>query len=100
MSTYKDLVESAPVVMMEFYAQWCQHCQRMKPVIDELKELIGDSAEIYQIDIDVNREIADGEEITGTPTFIIYRDGVEVWRNSGEMDGNILLEKIQHYLRK
>ena len=27
-----------------------------------------------------------------------YRDGKEVWRQSGEMDGQVLLSKIEAYL--
>lgn len=100
MNSYKDLVNSSPVVLVEFYAQWCPHCQRMMPVVDEIKELLAGSATVYQLDVDHNEAIAQDEKITGTPTFIIYRDGKEVWRNSGEMDGNVLLEKVQRFMTR
>ncbi len=98
MNSYKDLVNTSPVVLVEFYAEWCPHCRRMMPVVDEIKELIAGSASVYQLDVDRNEAIAQNENITGTPTFIIYRDGKEVWRNSGEMDGNVLLEKLQRFI--
>lgn len=98
MNEYKTLISSSPLVMVEFYATWCPHCQRMMPVVDQIKELLEGSVDVYQLDIDLNKELADTEEITATPTFIIYRDGKEVWRESGEMDGQVLLAKIRSYM--
>lgn len=98
MNDYESLVSSSPLVMVEFYATWCPHCQRMMPVVAELRELFGDSARIYQLDIDKNSEVADEVGVTGTPTFIIYRDGKAVWNHSGEIDGNVLLQKIQSFM--
>ena len=96
MKTYKEVITSSNVVLVEFYATWCSHCQRMMPVIEQIRELVGNTAKIYQIDIDENSELADNEEVTGTPTFILYAEGKEVWRFSGEIDGNVLLQKIEN----
>lgn len=98
MNDYTSLVNSAPVVMIEFYATWCGHCQRMMPVVAQLRELLGDSAPIYQLDIDQNQELCSDLGITGTPTFIIYRKGEPVWRDSGEIDGNELLHKLESFM--
>lgn len=98
MSDYTTLINSAPLVMVEFYATWCPHCQRMMPVVAQIRELLGDSAEIYQIDIDRSEEVAEEVGVESTPTFIIYRDGQMVWRNAGEMDGNVLLQKLESYM--
>lgn len=96
--TYTDIIESSPVVLVEFYATWCPHCQRMKPVIDQLQELLAGTVEIYQLDVDQNEEAANREDVTGTPTFVLYRNGEKVWRESGEMDGQYLLSTIQSYM--
>ena len=98
MASYNDLIASSPVVLVEFYATWCPHCNRMMPVMAEIRELLGDSAEIYQLDVDQNEGVASEEDISSTPTFILYRDGRQVWRYSGEIDGNILLQKIQQFI--
>lgn len=95
MSEYESLVNSNAVVMIEFYATWCQHCQRMMPVVAQIRELMGGSAEIYQIDVDQYPEVSDEVGVHSTPTFIIYSHGREIWRYSGEIDGNVLLQKLQ-----
>lgn len=70
----------------------------MAPVMDQIKELLAGSVDVYQLDIDLNRQLADIEEISATPTFLIYRDGKEVWRQSGEMDGQLLLSKVESFM--
>lgn len=99
MNDYNSAISSSKVVLVEFYASWCPHCKRMMPVMEELSELLGDSAPIYQIDIDDYPGLADRENVEGTPTFIIYKDGREAWRYSGEVDGNVLLQKVQSFLK-
>lgn len=95
---YLDAIKSTPVVLVEFYATWCPHCQRMMPVIGQIKELLEGQVDIYQLDIDENSQLANVEDINSTPTFIIYKDGKPVWRESGEMDGQFLLSKIQSFM--
>lgn len=95
---YNNIINSSKVVMVEFFATWCPHCQRMMPVVEQIKELLDGRADIYQFDIDKNQEAADSLDVESLPTFIVYRDGKEVWRQSGEMDGQVLLSKIESYL--
>lgn len=96
---YKELIKSSEVVMVEFYASWCPHCQRMMPIVAQIKELLQGQVNIYQFDIDENAELAQEQGADTVPTFIIYKNGEEQWRESGEIDGQILLSKIESYIR-
>ncbi len=98
MASYTDLIKSSPVVLVEFYATWCPHCQAMMPIVADVKTLLEGKAEIYQFDIDENRDLADELGVDGIPTFILYRDGKAVWNASGEMSGDALMAKITPYL--
>lgn len=95
MKEYQTLIESAPVVLVEFFATWCPHCRHMMPVVADVKERVNGMAEIYQLDIDKNSELADAVDISTVPTFILYRGGREVWRQSGEIAGDELLSRIE-----
>lgn len=96
--TYTQAITSSPVVLVEFFATWCPHCQKMMPVMDEVRELLGDEIPLFQLDIDKNQPDANDVGVDGVPTFIVYQNGKEVWRHSGEIDGNVLLAKAQSYL--
>lgn len=95
---YTEAIKSTPVVLVEFFATWCPHCQRMAPVIEKIKEQLSGKVDVYQFDIDKNSELADNEKVDTIPTLIIYRNGQQVWRESGEMDGQALLGKIQSFM--
>ena len=94
---YSQAVSEAPVVLVEFFATWCPHCQKMMPIVAQIKELLGNQTPVIQLDIDQNQAAAQANGVSGVPTFIIYKNGQEVWRHSGEIDGNDLLAKVQFY---
>lgn len=81
----KDLLNSKGVVLVEFFATWCPHCQRMMPIVADVKNKLGDKAKVVQLDIDKNQALADELGVEGVPTFILYKDDEEVDRTSGEM---------------
>ena len=95
---YNEVIKSSPVVLVEFFASWCPHCQRMMPIVAQIKELLAGQVNVYQYDIDENSELASEVGADSIPTFIIYKDGKEVWRESGEMDGQVLLSKIESFI--
>lgn len=69
--TYNQAITSTPAVLVEFYASWCPHCQRMMPVVEQIKILLDGSADVYQFEIDENRELADAQKVESIPTFIV-----------------------------
>lgn len=92
---YSEVTTQAPVTLIEFFATWCPHCQRMMPIVAQVKELLAGQADVVQLDIDKNQSAAQEAGVSGVPTFILYKNGQEVWRHSGEIDGNDLLSKVQ-----
>ena len=95
---YKEIINSSEVVLVEFFASWCPHCQRMMPIVAQIKELLQGKVNVYQFDIDEYAELAQANGADSVPTFIIYKNGEEQWRESGEIEGQILLSKIESYL--
>ena len=72
-------------VMAEFYATWCPHCQRMQPLIKEFKKEMEGIVEVVQVDVDEESDLANFYTIESTPTFILFRKGEQLWRQSGEL---------------
>lgn len=85
-------------MLVEFFASWCPHCQRMMPIVEEVRELLGNRAEVQQFDIDKYPDLAQQAGVDGIPTFIVFKNGEEQWRQSGEMPGEELLAAVQKYL--
>lgn len=97
MQNYNEMITGAPTVLVEFYASWCPHCQRMMPVVADVRDLLGSSVPVYQFDIDKEKELSKENGIDTIPTFIVYHQGKEVWRHSGEIDGKLLLDTVKQY---
>lgn len=95
---YSATIDQKGVVLVEFFATWCGHCQRMAPIVEQVKELLTGKATVVQVDIDEYQEAAAEAQVSATPTFILFKDGKEVWRHAGEIDGEVLLAKVQSEL--
>lgn len=97
---YESIYAGKPAVLVEFYASWCPHCQRMMPIVAQVKELLAGELEVVQLDIDENQDLAEQAGVQNIPNFILYTDGVERWRHSGEISGEALLTEMQQALMK
>jgi thioredoxin 1 len=86
MTNFNELIAGDVPVLVEIFATWCPHCQRMMPRIEELKKRMGKRLKVVQLDIDssANRAPIDRFRVEGVPTFILFKGGRQVWRDSGE----------------
>jgi thioredoxin 1 len=94
MEKFKEIISGDTPVLVEFFATWCPHCQRMMPVIDEVRKSMGDRARVVQFDIDKNGPLASKFGVDSVPTMMIFRGGEMVWRDSGEMSAEELEEEL------
>jgi len=95
MGKFSDIVKSSTPTLVDFHATWCGPCQAMHPVMDRLKNEMGSQVRILKIDVDKNQEVANKFKIKGVPTFVLFKDGEILWRQSGGMDLNTLKSKIK-----
>lgn len=95
MSKFKDAVSSETPTLVDFYATWCSPCQTMMPVLEQLKNKMGSNIRILKIDVDKNQEVAEKFKVRGVPTFVLFKSGEILWRQSGGMDINTLEKKIK-----
>jgi len=65
----------AKPILLDFYADWCGPCKRQGPMLEELKEKMGEKIEVKKIDVDQNMDIANQYGIRVVPTLIILKDG-------------------------
>jgi thioredoxin 1 len=90
MSKFAELLKSPEPVLVDFSAEWCGPCKQLKPILEQLKAKIGNSAKIIKIDVDKNRTLADKFQIRSVPTMILFKDGKSVWRQSGVIPASTL----------
>ena len=94
MENFKNIIATEPLVLVDFFATWCGPCKMMHPVLEELKEKMGDGIRILKIDVDKNEELSMEYRIMSVPTLMLFRNGETVWRESGAMPLSTLMQVI------
>lgn len=93
--SFKNIVASAPIVLVDYFADWCGPCKMLAPILGEVKQELGDAIKIIKIDVDKNQELAAMQQVQGVPTLVLYKDGQKVWRQSGVIPKHELIKLIQ-----
>lgn len=70
------------IKIIDFYADWCGPCQRLKPILKEI-ESERDDVNVEYINIDENMDLAQEKGVASLPTIIFEKDGVEYNRIQG-----------------
>jgi thioredoxin 1 len=89
------------LVVKRFTAAWCQPCKQLAPVFEELQNEMTNEIDtiVFQtIDVDQNKEMALGANVSSIPTVIFEKDGIPVYRFSGVLPKSVIAGTIQKFL--
>ena len=97
MENFNDIINSEQLTLVDFFATWCGPCKMMHPVLEQLKDELGESIRIIKIDVDKNNGLAMNYRVQSVPTLMLFRKGEMLWRQSGALRLNDLKAIVNQY---
>lgn len=85
MANFRELTSGETPVLVDFYATWCGPCKMMHPVLEELKEKMGDGLKIIKLDIEnrANIKVVQQYRVRSVPTLMLFKEGKLLWHEAG-----------------
>ena len=97
MENFNDIINGEGLTLVDFFATWCGPCKMMHPVLEQLKDELGESIRIIKIDVDKNTNLAMNYRVQSVPTLMLFRKGEMLWRQSGALRLNDLKAIVSQY---
>lgn len=97
MNSFQQIINSSKPVLVDFFATWCGPCHVLSPILKDVKKEMGDIITIIKIDIDKNSQLASEFQVRGVPTIVLFKNGKQVWRQSGVVPMQDLIKSIKEF---
>ncbi|SMG18574.1 thioredoxin [Arenibacter troitsensis] len=96
--SFNNIINSDTPVLVDFHADWCGPCKMLAPILKQVKDEMGIALKIVKIDVDKNQSLASTYQVRGVPTMILFKNGKQVWRQSGVLQKNDILQVVQQHI--
>ena len=97
MAKFSEIIHQEKPVLVDFFAEWCGPCKMMSPILKQVKDVLGDKVSIIKINVDKNQSLASKYQVKGVPTFMVFKEGKQLWRQSGVIQTKELVEIIKRF---
>lgn len=98
-SAFARITSSEIPVLVDFYAEWCAPCKKMKPDLEQLEQQANGAYRVVRIDADASRALCAELGIDALPELRIYHLGDEIWNHRGYLDRAGMEQALQSALR-
>ena len=85
-------------VVVDFFANWCGPCRMLSPILDEVKEDLGDKVEIYKVNVDDEENLAREFGVMSIPCVFFFKNGEIAGQTVGLQSKSALQEKLNALL--
>lgn len=88
-----EVLEKEGLVIVDFWAEWCNPCKMLTPVLEKLNEEFKE-IEFFKIDVDQNGALVDSYSIGSIPTLLLFKNGEVINRVVGFKPEVVIKDEI------
>jgi len=92
---FEHVIAANKLVLVDIGATWCPPCRKMTPVIDKVKSQFANKLYFLAVDGGIDMDVIKHLQFETLPTFIIYKNGKEVWRKTGIVEEDEFVKILQ-----
>jgi thioredoxin 1 len=96
----KDVLEAHQLVLVDFWATWCQPCRMLSPVVDQIAKEYAQKIQVCRVEIDQNAALSHQYHIREIPTLLFFENGQMVHRLIGFYTVQTSKKQIEHIIQR
>lgn len=90
----EEVLNSELPVLVDFYADWCNPCKMMAPVVEKIAEEYEGRLKVGKCDVSANMPLAQKYRVSNIPAFMIFKGGEPVDNFVGALSADDLCDRI------
>lgn len=92
---FDSFLNSDKLVLIDFYADWCEPCKRMKPYLEEISTEMATKVSVIRINADENQDLCKELKIDALPVLQLYNNTALIWVNTGFIEKEKVVKRLQ-----
>ena len=74
--SFKETIENSKIpVIVDFYADWCQPCKQVAPLLEEIAAENQGKVLVCKVNVDENQQLAGEYSVMSIPFIISFKNG-------------------------
>lgn len=91
---FEALLESDTFILVDFYADWCAPCKKMKPSLDAISVEMANKVTIIRLNADEHPSLCMELNVDALPTLKLYKNKSLIWTHSGYIEKEDIVKQL------
>ena len=91
---FEALIVADKTVLIDFYADWCMPCKKMKPYLEEISKEMAITVTVIRINADDNQQLCRDLKIDALPVLQIYKNKSLSWSTIGFIEKAAVVKEL------
>ena len=97
-SEFDEIMDAAPLAMVDFWASWCGPCKMLSPTVEALAEQYEGKVLVAKVNVDEEPDLARSFGVMSIPTVVFMKNGREFDRKVGLMPAEAFTQVLDKNL--